>query len=453
VAETTRAADRLQIWPVEGLPEIRPGDDLAQLLTTALRRGGHELHDGDALVVTSKVVSKAEGRLVTTPTDGEGREAVRLNAVAAETTRVVASRGRTRIVETPHGHVVASAGVDASNVRRDEIALLPVDPDASARALRARLRELLGVDLAVVISDTFGRPWRAGLVDVALGVAGMGALRDLRGAVDCFGNELGVTEVAEADEVAAAAELVMGKLTGTAAAVVRGLLPPVDDGRGAAALVRPSAEDLFRLGTDEALAEGQRAAVAARRSVRTFSDAPVDHAALTRAVGGAGAGPPPPPRPPVRYIVVSSPAARTRLLDAMRAAWQADLEADGFTADAVTRRLSRGEVLRRAPAIIVPCLVTTGAAHPYPDGRRQQAEERMFLLAGGASVQGLLVQLAAEGLGSCWVSSTLFCAETARATLAVPEDWQPLGAVAVGHPAEAVPVRAPVDATAYTLHR
>jgi coenzyme F420-0:L-glutamate ligase len=247
----------VEILPVHGIPELRPGDDLAGLLAAA----APWLRDGDVVVVTSKAVSKVEGRLVAVPADPVGREAARQAAVEAETVRVVAARGRTRIVQTRHGLVLAAAGVDASNVAAGELALLPVDPDASARRLRAALRAERGVDVAVVVSDTLGRPWRTGLVDAAIGVAGMPALVDLRGAVDSHGNRLEMTEVALADEVAAAADLGKGKLAGVPVAVVRGL-SPVDDGRGSAPLLRPAGEDLFRLGTAEAMEAGRRAALA-----------------------------------------------------------------------------------------------------------------------------------------------------------------------------------------------
>lgn len=250
-------AGELRVIPVPGLPDFRPGDDLAGAIATA----APWLADGDVLVVTSKAVSKVEGRLVPAPVEPAGREAARQAAIDGETVRVVAARGRTKIVETRQGLVLAAAGVDASNVRAGELALLPVDPDASARALREELMQRLGVTVAVVVSDTMGRPWRTGVVDVAIGAAGLHAVEDLRGATDTHGLRLEMTEVAVADELAAAAELAKGKLSAVPVAVVRGLTP-VDDPRGARALLRPSADDLFRLGTAEAVEEGRRAALA-----------------------------------------------------------------------------------------------------------------------------------------------------------------------------------------------
>jgi coenzyme F420-0:L-glutamate ligase/coenzyme F420-1:gamma-L-glutamate ligase len=244
----------LQVLPVPGIGAIEPGDDLAAIIATA----APWLRDGDVLVVTSKIVSKAEGRLVDIPVDGPHREAARDAVLDAETARVVARRGPTRIVATHHGYVMAAAGVDASNVDQGRLALLPKDPDASARSLRATLRDRLGVDVAVVISDTMGRPWRLGLVDVALGVAGLAPIRDHRGEVDPYGNELQLTQMAVADELAAAADLVKGKLARVPVAVVRGYLtaPPAADGPGALAMVRDAASDMFSLGTAEARAAG-----------------------------------------------------------------------------------------------------------------------------------------------------------------------------------------------------
>ena len=430
------APGALTILPVRGLPEFRPGDDLA----TALAGAAPWLADGDVVVVTSKVFSKVEGRLVPAPTDPDARDALRRELVDAESERVLARRGRTLIVVGKLGIVQAAAGIDGSNVRRDELALLPADPDASAARLRADLAGHLGVDVAVVVSDTLGRAWRMGQTDVAIGSAGLPVLHRYLGQVDAEGNELLVTEVALADEVAGAADLVKGKLGGVPVAVVRGLAP-TDDGSAARDLVRPVADDLFRLGADEALAAGRREAVLLRRLTRAFTVDPVDGAALRRAVGVALTAPAPHHSTPIRFGVVREPR-RTALLDAMAARWREHLEADGRPAEEVERRMRRGDLLRRAPELVL-AFRTGDGMHAYPDAARNLGERTMFTVAGGAAVLSLLVALAAEGLGSCWVGSTVFAADVVRRELGLPADWQPLGAVAVGVPAEPLVPRPP----------
>lgn len=236
---------RLEVLALDGIGEVAPGDVLAELIAAACATDPvAALRDGDVVVVTQKVVSKAEGRLVAVdPDDPLAHKPV----VEGESVRVLRRRGELLITETAHGFVCANAGVDLSNVARGQAALLPVDPDRSARRIRDGLRHHAGADVAVVVSDTFGRPWRRGVTDVAIGCAGLRPVVDLRGSRDAYGRELQVTEVAVADEVAAAAELVMGKATGVPVAVVRGV--PDDwlgDGSVVGDLVRSPAEDLFR---------------------------------------------------------------------------------------------------------------------------------------------------------------------------------------------------------------
>lgn len=382
------APDGLSVLPVRGLPDFRPGDDLAGALAAA----APWLEDRDVVVVTSKVFSKTEGRLVPAPTDPEARDALRRELVDAETERVLARRGRTLIVAGKLGIVQAAAGVDGSNVRRDELALLPADPDASAARLRSDLRRLCGVDVAVVVTDTMGRTWRVGQTDVAIGSAGLPVLHAYEGEHDAEGNELLVTEVALADELAAAADLVKGKLGGLPVAVVRGL-HPVDDGSTARDLVRPVEEDLFSLGTEEAIARGRREALLLPRDVRDFGDEPVDEAAVRRAVGAALAA----SATAVRFGWLRDPARRAAYLDAIG-------DHDG------------------APELVV----VLGDGSPGED----------------AAVQAFLVALAAEGLGAHWTATD------EAAGLDVPPGRRPLGVVALGVPADPLQPLPPGDPAA-----
>jgi coenzyme F420-0:L-glutamate ligase / coenzyme F420-1:gamma-L-glutamate ligase len=231
----------MHIFAVEGIPEVVAGDDIAALILVRT-----ELEDGDIVVVTSKIVSKAEGRSVAA--------ADREDAITSQTVRVVATRGSTRIVENPLGLVMAAAGVDGSNTPEGTVLLLPEDPDASARAIK----EALGKNVGVIISDTIGRPWRQGVTDIAIGAAGIRVLDDLRGTLDAGGKALEGTIVALADELAAAADLVRGKANNLPVAVIRGMGHLLGDG-SAADLIRPANEDMFRLGTTEAWDEGYRA--------------------------------------------------------------------------------------------------------------------------------------------------------------------------------------------------
>ena len=427
------AQGALTVVPVTGLPEITAGSDLAALVAEAAA----DLRDGDIVVITSKIVSKAEGRVVAV---------AREQAIEAETARVVARRGATTIAQTRHGLVLAAAGVDESNTAPGTVVLLPTDPDESARRLRKALQARTGRTVGVIVTDTMGRPWRAGQTDNAIGAAGVTPVRDYRGETDTFGNILEVTVAAVADEIAAAADLVKGKSRQVPAAVVRGLAALVtdEDGPGARAIIRPADEDMFRFGSADV--------PLARRTIRAFTAEPVDGAAVRRAVATAVTAPAPHHSEPWRFAVLESPQARVRLVDAMREAWTSDLRGDGFSEEQITRRLRRGDVLRLAPLIIVPCLVTD-AAHEYPDQKRNRSEQAMFTVSMGAAVQNLLVALAVDGLGSAWISSTLFCQDVAARAMDLPAGWQPMGAIAVGHPAEQARSRPPRDPADFILTR
>jgi len=392
--------------------------------------GSMGVRDGDVVAVTQKIVSKTEGRVVPL---GDGREAW----VERETRRVVARRGDLVIAETRHGFVCANAGVDASNVEAGFLSLLPEDPDGSAERLREALTERLGVEVAVVITDTFGRTWRRGVVNVSIGCAGIPALVDLRGTADHHGRELEATVVALADEVAAASGLAMGKASRVPAALVRGVAfdavtVPISE------LVRPPEEDLFRSSPLLSISE--------RRTIRAFGAGDVPREAVEEAVRAACTAPAPHHTKPWSFSAIWSPAAKRRLLGAIAEAWREDLRGDATPEATIERRIARSDaVLGAAPVLIVPWVRFEGA-HPYADAERAHAEQEMFLLSGGAAIQNLLLALSAQGFASCWISSTLFCQEESRAALGMSEEWFALGTVAAGPmPAGAAPPRPPLD--------
>jgi coenzyme F420-0:L-glutamate ligase/coenzyme F420-1:gamma-L-glutamate ligase len=429
-------APGVEVLPVPGMPEVAEGDDLAALIAESLVADGIDLLDGDVLVVTQKAVSKAEGRLVP---DGDRKT----EWVAKETRRIVARRRGLVIAETPHGFVCANAGVDASNVADGLLSLLPEDPDASAQRIREGLGERTGREVGVVVTDTFGRPWRRGLVNVAIGCAGIPPLVDLRGTLDHHGRPLEVTVVALADEIAAASGLVMEKAARIPAAVVRGLRPPTQEVPAAARnLVRSPREDLFRWSPLQA--------ISTRRTIREFGEGGVAREVLLEAVAAGLTAPVPHgsrhrTRPWV-WVLLERGQARRRLLGAMAAAWRRDLEGDGVSDATITRRVSRSEILLgEAPVLAVPFL-SLGAADQYPDPRRREAERDMFLLATGAGVQNFMLALHAQGLASCWISSSLFCKEEAAEALGLGTEWLAMGSVACGPaPPGEPPPRPPLD--------
>jgi coenzyme F420-0:L-glutamate ligase/coenzyme F420-1:gamma-L-glutamate ligase len=376
----------IELIPLEGLPEIEPGDDLAALLEPSLAEKA--ARDGDVVAITQKVVSKAEGRIV----PAEDRAAW----IERESVEVVARRGDLVITRTRHGFVCANAGVDASNVRKGFLTLLPEDPDASAERLQKELSARLGLArFGIVITDTFGRPWREGVVDVAIGCAGLPALQDLRGTVDDHGQALETTVVAFADAVAAASGLVMTKTARVPAALVRGVDASAGDAppRPARALVRRPEDDLFR--------ESALIAISVAQPSHVFGPGEVSPDIVEEAVRAAAAAH---TSAEWSFVVVSSPVARRRLAAATGT--------DG--------------VLHGASILIVPCIRMTDGETSRP------RTEEAVLLSAGAVIRTLVVALHTQHVGWSWDPGLPFDTDGARTSLALGEDWRPLGVVAVG---------------------
>ena len=427
---------------VYGLPtshQFTSGDDLVSIFLESLTPE-KSLQAGDIIVITSKVVAKCEGRVVTGVYDRE-------DAIKGEAKRIVATkthaRGVTTIVETHTGLILAAAGIDASNTEPGTIVLLPVDPDQSAREIRERFKQITGLNIGVVITDTLGRAWRLGVTDHAIGAAGITVLDDLTGKPDAFNRTLEMTVVAVADEIAAASELVRPKDSLTPFALIRGLehLVTPDHGPGAQAIVRPTDEDLFSLGTAESIALGKQQAVAGRRTVRNFTDESVPNMVIETAIEAAITAPAPHHSTPWRFLVLhlddeQQQIKRIALLDAMAQTWQHDLQAEGKSKDEITKRIARGNILHTAPCVVIAFMDLAAGAHTYPEsGGRNDSERDMFLVAGGAAVENFLISISSQGYGSAWISSTLFCPDTVLEQLELPESFVPLGAIAVGVPA------------------
>jgi coenzyme F420-0:L-glutamate ligase / coenzyme F420-1:gamma-L-glutamate ligase len=424
----------VEVLPVAGVAEIRPGDDLVSILAPALREAG--VRAGDVVAVTQKIVSKAEGRLVSEA------DADRATWVERETVRVVARGHDVVVAQTRHGFVCANAGVDASNVEPGLLTLLPEDPDGSAERIRKGLTEAVGGGVAVVITDTFGRPWRRGVVNVAIGCAGLPSLVDLRGTLDHTGRVLEATVVALADEVAAATGLVMGKAARIPVAIVRGIDRAGARDAPVSEMVRPPDEDLFR--------ESPLLSIAARRTIRSFGPGDVPAEAIAEAVRAACTAPSPHHSRPWRFTALTSAPAKRALLGALADAWRRDLGRDGVPAERIERRIARSDaILGAAPVLVIPW-VTFGPSQTYGDRERSHAEQEMFLLSAGAAIQNLLLALHAQGCASAWLASTLFCQHETRAVLGMGDEWFALGTVAVGPmPDEAPEPRPAIDLDAF----
>lgn len=446
----------VQVFGIPTDHEFTSHDDLVTIFLDLLSPE-NTLQNGDIIVITSKVVAKCEGRVVTEAQDRE-------SAIKSEAKRVVATkvhdRGVTTIVETNTGLILAAAGVDASNTEPGTIVLLPVDPDHSAREIRERIQECAKVRVGVVITDTLGRAWRLGVTDHAIGAAGITVLDDLTGKPDAFGRILEMTVVAVADEIAAASELVRPKDSLTPFALVRGLehLVIQENGPGARAIIRPTDEDLFSLGTAEAIALGKKQAVSGRRTIRSFSSERVPQGVIEIAIGSAITAPAPHHSTPWRFLVLHShdpdqQVKRIALLDAMSQAWIRDLGAEGKSPEEIEKRISRGNILRTIPVVVIPFMDLAVGAHVYPEvGGRNHSERDMFLVAGGAAVENLLISISAQGYGGAWISSTLFCADTVRETLSLAPSLVPLGVVAIGVPESSPADRPPMRATEFLIN-
>jgi coenzyme F420-0:L-glutamate ligase/coenzyme F420-1:gamma-L-glutamate ligase len=381
----------VEILPVRHVPEVSAGDDLAGLLLDGLAASGIRLADGDVVVVTQKVVSKAEGRVV--PEEPTGKE----GWVRAETRRVVARRGDLVVAETRHGFVCANAGVDASNVAEGFLSLLPLDPDGSAEGLRERLSAATGADVAVVVTDTFGRPWRQGLVNVAIGCAGLPSLVDLRGTKDAGGRVLEVTVEALADEVAAASGLVVGKADGIPAAVVRGVRL---DGPSlpASALVRDASSDLFRESVLQSLV-GRREAL--RFDEREVGRDVVDEAIAAFLASGRSTA----AAPRAVVIALESGPARRPLLRL------------------VTDPSAR-EAIAGAPVVLAP-FAHLDAPSMTPDA----------MIASGGAVERMLLALHARGVAAGWIPPSRIEGGPPGSAVGLEEGMASLGVVVAGWPA------------------
>ena len=297
-----------------------------------------------------------------------------------------------------------------------------------------------GADVAVIVSDTFGRAWRGGQTNVAIGVAGLSAFRDHRGDKDTYGQLMEATLIAVADEIAGAAELVMGKTDGVPVAIVRGV-PQASFGPGTAReLIRPPEEDLFRTGTLEGI-EG-------RRSVRAFAEHDVSREVIERAVAAAATAPAPHASRvgrPWRFVWLRTETPRGRFLAAMEEAWKRDLDHDHTPFGSIERRLERSRTMLGQAPVLLACFVNLAGADRYPDATRLLAEREMFIAAAGGAIQNLMLALSAEGVGSCWLSTSLFCSDDATSSLGLGSEWQAVGCVIVGYPETAPPGREPLD--------
>jgi coenzyme F420-0:L-glutamate ligase/coenzyme F420-1:gamma-L-glutamate ligase len=438
----------LRLKALSGVPLVRCGDDLVDIILAALAASSETLCDGDVVVLAQKIVSKAQGRLVDLSTVVPSAEAERLarevnkdarlvELILRESTEVVRHRRDVLIVAHKLGLVMANAGIDQSNVeqgtRHGTALLLPDDPDRTCADLRAELRARTGADVAVIINDSHGRAFRNGTVGVAIGASGLRALADLRGAADLYGRRLQSTEVGLADELASAASLLMGQASeGQPIVLARGLAHARGDGRGAD-LVRPKQIDLFRAPPRPDIGEMLRR----RRSVRRYRSAPIPDDLIQQVLDAAVHAPSAHNRQPWRFAVLKTGAPKERLARAMGERLREDRTRDGDAVDAIEQDVV-GSIARitGAPVAVIVSL-TMEDMDAYADARRAAAEHQMAVQGTAMAVQNMLIAAEAAGLGASLMCAPLFCPDVVRIALALPPQWEPQALITLGFAAGA----------------
>ncbi|MGH6789428.1 MAG: coenzyme F420-0:L-glutamate ligase [Pseudolabrys sp.] len=428
---------------LSGVPLVKPGNDLAGIILAALATSQEKLCGGDVIVIAQKIVSKSTGRIVQLASVEPSAEALALarevnkdprlvELILRESTEVIRKRRDVLVVAHRLGFIMANAGIDHSNVEQgsgdDTALLLPENPDEICSSLRTKLKALTGADVAIVINDSHGRAFRNGTVGVAIGASGLPALTDRRGEPDLYGRRLQTTEVALADEIAAAASLLMGQGDeGRPIVIARGVPMQSRDG-SASELIRPKSLDLFRAPAGTALLRG-------RRSIRRYLQQPVSRALLETILETAACAPSAHNRQPWRFAIVQDDDSKKRLATAMGDRLRADRTQDGDASEAIDHDVARSFArITSAPAVILVCL-TMEDMDRYPDARRSSAEHQMAVQGTAMATQNLLLAAHEAGLGASVMCAPLFCPDTVRDALDLPAHWEPQVLVTLGYPA------------------
>ena len=430
---------------LSGVPLVKPGDDLAGVILAAFAASQEKLCDGDVLVIAQKIVSKSAGRIVRLDSVEPSAEAQALarevnrdprlvELILRESTEVIRKRRDVLIVAHKLGFIMANAGIDHSNIEQgsgDDMALLlPENPDEICSSLRTKLKALTGADVAIIVNDSHGRAFRNGTVGVAIGASGLPALTDRRGEPDLYGRRLQNTEVALADEIAAAASLLMGQADeGRPIVIARGIPMQPRDG-SAAELIRQKSLDMFRSPSGTALLRG-------RRSIRRYLQRPVPDALLETILETAAYAPSAHNRQPWRFAIIKDTESKKRLATNMGERLRADRAQDGDSADAIEQDVARSFArITSAPVVILMCL-TMEDMDRYPDAHRSAAEHQMAVQGTAMATQNLLLAAHEAGLGASVMCAPLFCPDTVRSALDLPAHWEPQVLVTLGYPANA----------------